>query len=363
MADSTIGQQRAQLRMANQHITQADFESAAEAVRWLGAVQSQDYGGGKWALGLRSSTLTDAVVEQAFNEGAILRTHVMRPTWHFVTREDIGWMLMLTAPRVLAITANYYRQVDLDEATLEQANAVIIRALEGGNQLTKAELGAVMQQAGIDTKEALRLGHIMGYAELHSIVCSGAMRGKQHTFALLSERAPQTRKLDREETLAELTRRYFRSHGPATLKDYAWWSGLTTADAKAGIEMAKSQLESAIIDGVEYWFTETPAVVPAPSPAVTLLPNYDELIVGYTDRSAIYDEDHSDKLDARGNVLFNYTILMDGRIVGTWKRTFKKGKVIIEANPFNPLSDAQMEALKSAGQRYADFYRLAVEFS
>jgi hypothetical protein len=359
MADTTI----AQLRMANQHIAQVDFESAAEAVRWLGAVQSQDYGGGKWALGLRSSMLTDAAVEQAFNEGAILRTHVLRPTWHFVTPEDIGWMLMLTAPRVLAITAGYYRQADLDEATLEQASAVIIRALEGGNQLTKAELGAVMQQAGIDTKEALRLGHIMGYAELHGLVCSGAIRGKQHTWALLSERAPQTRQLDRDDALAELTRRYFGSHGPATLKDYVWWSGLTTTDAKTGIEMVKSELERAIIDGTEYWFGETAAVAPAPSPAVTLLPNYDELIVGYTDRSAIYDEDHSDKLDARGNVLFNYTILMDGRIVGTWKRTFKKGKVIIEANPFYPLSEAQMVALRVAGQRYADFYGLAAELS
>jgi hypothetical protein len=353
----------AQQRLANQHITQPDFTSPAEAVRWLGAVQSQDYAGGKWALGLRSRTLTDAAVERAFNDGAILRTHVLRPTWHFVTREDIGWMLTLTAPRVLAITANYYRQVDLDDATFAKAHKVIVEALAGGKQMTRAELGKALTQAGIDTSELLRLGHIMGHAELHGIVCSGAMRGKQHTYALLSERAPQARTLTRDEALAELALRYFRSHGPATLKDYVWWSGLTTADAKAGIAMVKSQLESAIIEGVEYWFAETPEVAPAPSPSVTLLPNYDELIVGYTDRSAIHDNEHADKLDARGNVLFNYTILMDGRIVGTWKRTFKKGRVIIDASPFNPLTEAQMAALEAAGQRYADFYGLAAEFS
>ncbi len=228
-------------RLHNQMISQRTLTQPADVVQALGAVQAQDYEGAKWAVAQRTKDLTDAAFEQAFTAGAILRTHVLRPTWHFVTPTDIRWMLALTAQRVHAALNYHNRKLALDNALFAQSNAVLIKALQSGQQLTRTELGAFLQQADIATDDLLRLGHILIHAELEGIVCSGARRGKQFTYALLDERAPQAKTLARDEALAELAKRYFTSHGPATLKDYVWWSGLTVADAKAGIEMVKTQ--------------------------------------------------------------------------------------------------------------------------
>src|SRR6266568_4837740 len=236
-------------RLHNQFIAQQAFEKADDVVRWLGAVQAQDYAAAKWALGLRMQNSTDDLIEQAFTDGTILRTHVMRPTWHFVLPADIRWMLALTAPRVLATIAYYDRTLELDDAVFSQSNAVLAKALQGGKQLTRAELFSELQQAGIATDNLQRIGHILMHAELDGIICSGARRGKQFSYALLDERAPQARTLDCEEALAEFARRYFTSRGPATLQDFVWWSGLTVADARAGLEMVKPQLVHAVVDG------------------------------------------------------------------------------------------------------------------
>ncbi len=347
-------------RLHHQLIAQRTFDNPADVVQWLGAVQAQDYEGAKWAVAQRTNGLTDGAFEQAFSAGTILRTHVLRPTWHFITPADIRWMLALTAPRVKLLLSHYNRKLELDEALFAQSNAVLIEALQGGRQLTRAELGMALQQASIATKDLLRLSHIMIRAELDGIICSGAKRGKQFTYALLAERAPQAKSLSHEEALAELARRYFISHGPATLKDYVWWSGLTVTDAKAGIEMVKHQLIQAVIEGQTYWLGESIAMEKVCSPTAYLLPNYDEYIVGYTDRSAVYDTQHAEKLDARGNVLFNCMIVIDGKVVGTWKRTFKKGSVIVELTPFVPLSPAEIGAVTTATQRYGEFLSVAV---
>jgi len=206
----------------------------------LGAVQAQEYALAKWSLGQRSRDAHDAIVEQAIADGAILRTHVLRPTWHFVLPEDIRWMLDLTGPRVQASTGSYLRKLGLDEDVLMKANTKIERALRGGNQLMRKELKVVLEKGGIEV-DGVRLGFIMGDAELNGLVCSGARRGKQHTYALLSERAPDARVLDPDVALLELTLRYFTSHGPATVKDFNWWSSLRMADIRTGIEMAGSR--------------------------------------------------------------------------------------------------------------------------
>src|SRR5579859_7689416 len=229
-------------RLHNQFLSQQTFEKPGELVQWLGAVQAQDYGAAKWALGLRLHGTTDTMIEQAFAGGEILRTHVMRPTWHFVTPADIRWMLMLTAPRVLAASAYYFRLSELDDALFAKTNAALAEALQGDKQLTRSELALALQQAGIAVGDLLRLTYIIMRAELDGIICSGARRGKQFTYALLDERVPQSRVLDHNEALAEFALRYFTGHGPATLQDFVWWSGLTVADAKAGLEMASSQL-------------------------------------------------------------------------------------------------------------------------
>src|SRR5712692_202039 len=342
-------------RLHNQLITQRMFEKPGDVVQWLGAVQAQDYAAAKWALGLRMQGASDESIEQAFADGTILRTHVMRPTWHFVAPADIRWMLMLTAPRVNALNAYYYRQLELDDAVFLHSNVVLAKALQGGKQLTRAELVSVLKLAGIASDNLLRFTHIMMRAELDGIVCSGARRGKQFTYALLDERAPEARTLDRDEALAEFARRYFTSHGPATLQDFVWWSGLTLADARICLEMVTSQLMHEVVDGQTYWFSTSTLPAKDISQTVYLLPNFDEYIVGYTDRSAVFDASHTIKLDSRGNILFNHTIVLDGRVVGNWKRTMKKDTVILTPSLFTPLNEAETRAFTTSANHYGTF--------
>src|SRR5712691_7225652 len=278
----------AQQRLHNQLITRPMFEKPEDVVRWLGAVQSQDYAAAKWALGLRMQGVTDNAIEQAFADGAIIRTHVMRPTWHFVAPADIRWLLALTAPRINALNAYYYRKLELDDALFRHSNTVLANALQGGKQLTRSELASVLQQAGIAADNLLRSTYIIMRAELDGIICSGARRGKQFTYALLDERVPPTRNLDRDEALAEFARRYFTSHGPAALQDFVWWSGLSVADARAGLAMVTSQLIHEVVGGQTYWFSTSTAPAHDLSRTIYLLPNFDEYTVGYTDRSAVF---------------------------------------------------------------------------
>ncbi len=263
-------------------------------------------------------------------------------------------MLALTAPRVLATIAYYDRTLELDDAVFSQSNAVLAKALQGGKQLTRAELFSELQQAGIATDNLQRIGHILMHAELDGIICSGARRGRQFTYALLDERAPQIRTLDRNEALTELASRYFMSHGPATLQDFVWWSGLTVADAKAGLEMVTSQLMHEVIDSQTYWRSASTPPANDLSQTVYLLPNFDEYTVGYTDRSAIFDASDAEKFDTRGNVL-NPTIILDGLVVGTWKRTLKKDEVILTPSLFTTLNEAEARAFAASAKRYGAF--------
>ena len=347
------------LRLFNQRLSTTTFNNSGDVVGWLGAVQAQDYAGAKWALGQRIKNTTDADIEQAFNEGAILRTHVMRPTWHFVKPEDIRWMLALTAPRVNAISAHYYRRLELDKAIFKHSNAVLTKALQGGKQLTRAELTAVFQKNGIASGDLLRFTYLIVRAEQDGIVCSGARRGKQFTYALLDERAPHTRTLERDEALAELARRYFVSHGPATLQDFVWWSGLTMTDARKGLDSIRSELIHEVENGQTYWFADS-TLTRIPSPMAHLLPDYDEYTVGYTERSAIFDVSHTNKLDSRGSFLAQYTIVLDGRIAGTWKRIIKKSEVVIELAPFGTLTKTENRIIADAAERYGKFLGLSV---
>ncbi len=346
-------------RLQNQFITQQAFEKAGDVVRWLGAVQAQDYAAAKWALGLRMQNSTDDLIEQAFTDGTILRTHVMRPTWHFVLPADIRWMLALTAPRVKAAIAYYDRTLGLDDTFFTLSNALLAKALQGGKQLTRTELVSVLQQADIATDNLQRIGHIIMRAELDGIICSGARRGRQFTYALLDERVPQIRTLDRNEALAELASRYFMSHGPATLQDFVWWSGLTVADAKAGLEMVTSQLMYEVIDSQTYWRSASTPPANDLSQTVYLLPNFDEYTVGYTDRSAIIDASDAEKFNTRVNVL-NPIIVLNGRVVGTWKRTMNKDAVILTPSLFTPLNEAETRALDESANRYGTFLEMPV---
>lgn len=346
-------------RLQNQGLLQTDLTQPQQVVNWLGAVQSQDYAGAKWALGLRTHGLSDPDVDQAFADGSILRTHVLRPTWHFVSPTDIRWMLKLTAPRVRALMAYNDRQIELDKDTLKKSNHVLQKTLQGGKQLTRAELASALQKNRINTNE-LRLTHIVMHAELDGLICSGPRRGKQFTYALLEERVPEAKVLDHNDAAVELARRYFTSHGPATLRDFSWWSGLSAADVKSASEAIRAEFEGEVREGNTYWFKPAKKLKLAESRAY-LLPNYDEYTVGYADRSAIFDKSLTSKLDSRGSVLAQHVILTAGGIAASWKRTLKKNLVAIEVKLFRTLTGAESHALAEAAERYAIFLGLPFE--
>lgn len=344
-------------RLHNQHITQPTSTRPADIVRSLGPIQAQDYAGAKWGLGLRAQHATDDAIEQAFADGAILRTHLMRPTWHFVAPADIRWILALTAPRVNTLSGYYYRLSELDDALFLRSNAVLEKALQGGKQLMRSEIQLILEQAGIATND-MRLTHILMRAELDMVICSGARRGKQFTYALLAERVPEVPMLEKDEALAELARRYFTSRGPATIEDFVWWSGLTTTDARAGLEMIRSALLHEVIEGKTYWLASSTPPATDTVPIAYLLPSYDEYTIAYKDRSAVLAA--GDAIQTR-NGIFSPIIVVDGCIVGTWKRTIKKDAVLIETMLFSPNDERRARAISAALDRYSAFLNMPVE--
>ena len=341
-------------RLRNQRLTGPPFEKPEDVVRWLTAVQSQDYAGAKWAIAQRTREVDNADIDELFNDGRILRTHIMRPTWHFVMPEDIRWMLKLTAPRVNAMNAYYYRKLELDDALFRRSNRAIAKALRDENQLTRDELAKVLNEAGIEA-DRLRLAYLVARAELDAIICSGALRGKQFTYALLDERVPKCETLDRDEALAELTQRYFTSHGPALLRDYAWWSGLTMGDAKAGIEMASPHLDHQTVDGKTYWFGNLGTTARSKAPTIHLLPNYDEYLIAYKDRATSTSPSVEECLRSNDGVLNAHLIVLNGQLIGGWRRTIKKDEVTIDADLLLKLSNAEKGALRLAADRYRRF--------
>ncbi len=339
-------------RLHNQRLVRSPFRTPAEVVAWLGAVQAQDYGGARWGLGQRAKDMSDAIVEQAFDEGHILRTHVLRPTWHFVNPRDIRWMLALTAPRVRAAMAYYDRKLELDRATFARSRSVLERTLRGRQWKTRAELGSCLARAGI-VATGQRLGHLMMDAELEGVICSGPRRGNQFTYALVEERAPRARALRRDEALAELARRYFQSHGPATLRDFTWWSGLTVRDARAGLEAVRPALRPETI-GETTFFSLPSRAQPSPEGAAHLLPNYDEYLVAYQDRGTPVFPYAGSAASRKGGAFVHHLIL-GGRLVGGWRRTGKSRDVLVEVAPYTRLGRDETRALGAAVDRYGQF--------
>ncbi|HJU90280.1 MAG TPA: winged helix DNA-binding domain-containing protein [Gemmatimonadaceae bacterium] len=353
-----------QRRLAGQDLVAPPITTPVDVVRRLGAMQAQDYSGAKWAIGLRSRNLVDATVERAMADGSIIRTHVLRPTWHFVAPADIRWMLALTAPRVKATMASYDRKLELDDAVFRRSNAAITRALRDGAQLTRSELADALRRARVDVTGSQRLAHLVARAELDGVVCSGAPRGKKFTYALLEERVPPARALDRDEALLELTTRYFATRGPATMKDFAWWSGLTVADATRGLQMAGQVLENDVMDGSRYWFDASAPPRRAPrmrSPASHLLPNYDEYFIGHKDRRAIGARLASTAIVTGGSALISNVIVIDGQLVGGWKRTLLKDSAIVEASLLARLTAREVGAVSAAARAYGKFLGVPVE--
>lgn len=341
-------------RLANQHLTGRLLATPRAVVERLGAVQGQDYAGAKWAIGQRAAGATDTDVEAALDDGTLLRTHVLRPTWHIVLADDIRWMLELTAPRVKARMAVYDRRLGLDDAVFERSNRALENALRGGRHVTRREAAQILTNAGIDAAETQRLGHLMMRAELDAVVVSGVRRGKQSTYALLDERAPSAARLSRDEALVRLATTYFTTRGPATLQDFSWWSGLTAVEARRGVEAAGNALRSEETDGREYWSGPARRIVHPKSPFARLLSNYDEYFIAYKDRSAI-SASPVKRQWAPG--LNDHVLSIDGRLVGRWTRTFTKSDVVLEVES-RRLTRGERDAVVEQAERFGAFMQL-----
>ena len=333
-------------RMDRHRLAKPGSPRAADLVAWFGAVQAQDYAAAKWALALRMrGEVTDADLDEAFNDGRILRTHVMRPTWHFVAADDIRWLLEVTAPRVHQALAFGRRYFGLTDAHQRRAARTIERALERDECLTRSELAGDLGRAGLPAA-GVPLAFVTIYAEIEGVICSGPRRGKQFTYALLDRRAPQARRVPRDQALGELTRRYFRSHGPATVRDFVWWSGLTTIDAKRGLEIVRARRES--IDGLTYWTVGPRRAIGAARDVVHLLPVYDEYLVAYRDLDAV----------PRGKAVWGVlpqAIVSGGQVVGAWKATRGSAAPKVDVRLARSLSRAEHRQLDRAIQRYTRF--------
>ncbi len=340
-------------RLRAQRLAGDRLATPAGVVAWSGAVQAQEVDEALWSVGLRARDCRAADVVAAWDRGEIVRTHVLRPTWHFVAAADLRWLLRLTGPRVLAKLAGRHRELGLDAATLHRARAALTGALADRRPRTRPQLGEVLEAAGIDTA-GQRIAHIVMEAELRGTLCSGPRAGRRHTYVLLDERVPAAPERSRDDDVAELAARYFTSHGPATPRDFAWWSGLTVADATAGVAAAGDRLESIRAAGAR-WIAGPPAADPprAPHPPqALLLGTYDELLVAYRDLRFVSADGHP------GDALRRRPVVLDGRTVGGWTRTLRRRAIELEVVLDAALATDDLAALHAATDRFGTFFEL-----
>jgi hypothetical protein len=349
----------ASIRLISQQIAATNFKTPKQIVAWMGAMQAQDYAMVKWAIGIRLPNSTEQIIETAIHNGDIIRTHVLRPTWHIVSADDIPWMLALTAPRVKAAMKLRRQELGLSESILAKSNAVLEKALHGGKHCTREELVAELAKAKIATDEN-RASHLFAWAELDGILCSGGTQAGKPTYALLEERVPKTKALTREEALAKLAQKYFASHAPASLQDFVWWSGLSVSDAKHGLEMVKSGFVSESIDSKTYWLPNSFSMPKKDHETVYLLPAFDEFLISYRDRSAALPfENHTKTVSSNG--IFRPMVVVNGQVTGIWKRTIKKDKVLVETELFTPLNPTTQSLIAKAAIGYGRFLEKKVE--
>ncbi len=322
-------------RLHKQQIAQQQFQKPNELLNWMGAMQAQDYEMSKWAVALRLPNANENKIETALNNGELIRTHILRPTWHIVSAENLRWMMDLSAPQLTKTLNSYCKQVGLGAKTLVKAEKIILKVLAKNNHCTRDEIMSVLQKEKINTTD-LRSAHIMFHAELNGVVCNGIRKGKDITYALLDERIPQTKKINREEALAKLATIYFQSHSPATLKDFSWWSGLNQTDAKKAIDFISKNLEQIEVGEQTYFVLQSNEKI-KPNSEIHLLPAFDEYIISYNHRLDVVDKNNAPKVFTN-NGIFKPMIVQDGKIIGTWKRTITGKKLKTEVFPFEKIS-------------------------
>lgn len=341
-------------RLHSQRIASPIPDTPSEVVKHLGAVQAQDYSAALWAVGLRTKDATQANVEQAIARGEIIRTWPMRGTLHLIAPEDVRWMLSLMAARTITLNAaRIEREYGLDTKTLTQCRKIIARALADGQPQTRGVLYAALEKAG-QSASAQRSLHILGRLAMEGMICQGPRIGKQPSFVLLDAWVPKSTELSREQALGELALRYFHSHGPATVHDLAWWSGLTLKDVQTALTLAKSFLQQEAIDDAVYWFNPDIAKMSTEAAGVHLLPAFDEYLVGYKDRSAALDPAHTRQVVGL-NGLYAPNIAIEGRVAGIWKRSLDKQGTALSITELRPLKKHEHAAIAVAAERLGRF--------
>jgi len=344
-------------RAGIQQITSPRFKKVEDVVGSLGAMQAQDFAGAKWSIGLRLPGTTEADIERAIEERAIIRTWALRGTLHFVAARDIHWILTLIAPRLHANQVAPFRKVSLTDSALHKSQDIMRRVLQGGNTITRKALLQEIQDGGVSVED-IRANFILLRAAVDGVICSGPRQGKEYTFVLLDEWVKPPAPITREEALANLAKCYFKGHGPATLQDYIWWSGLSRAEAQQGMGLASKSLSSVEVDDQKYFMGRNKTELHKDT-QVHMLPGFDELLLGYTDRSASLAPVFAKRVAANKNGLFAATLVSDGEVIGLWKRTLVKDKVMIAVEPLKPFSKAQHRAITQAVKRYGSFLGMA----
>ena len=329
-------------------------------MRWFGAMQAQEFAIARWAIAQRTSAESAPAVDRAFRDGIVLRTHIIRPTWHFVLAADLRWLLVASAPRVHALNAYPYRLCGIDGKVANKTQRVLARALEG-KELTRVELGQALEQGGIEAS-GMRLGYVLMRAELDGVIVSGAQRGKQRTYAAFDERVPPAPEKGADEALAELTRRYFVARGPATIRDYARWASLTLREARRCLEMVETSLEREELDGRTYFFDPKLPSARVKSPPVDLVQCYDECIMSYSESKDVLRPRVGGKANLTNGGFF-HAILLDGQLAGHFRLTGNDGKVCFNARLYRPLRRTERRALDAAVERYGRFAGVSLHTS
>lgn len=342
------------IRLYNQLLLTHDIIKPHEIVSWMGAMQSQALDMAKWAIGTRLENRNVKDIDEALNTGEIIRTHILRPTWHFVSAEDIHWMFDLSNPRLKPIYRSYAKTFGADESLIYHVVPLLEKVLVGGKHLTKQEIGDALSEQDIKLDE----GHLqltISYAEMEGIIVNGRQKGNKQTFTLFEEWVPRKKTICKEEALECLVRRFFTSHGPATIHDFIWWSGLTATECRQAIEMIRADFICETINGRDFWMrndTKSPSV---DKDFALLLPPFDEFVVSYKNRSEIIEEAHYAKVMTK-NGLFSPTIMLNGEIIGSWKKVSQKGSSRIELSFFEKTPKKKQDLFKSEIKRLEYFY-------
>lgn len=344
----------AAIRFYNQQLANHNLKTPKQLIAWMGAMQAQDYGMAKWGIGARLVGITNKQVEEAINKGDIIRTHVMRPTWHFVSVDDIHWMLQLTAPRIKALLKASDKLLELTPDFISKTNAIIEKALSANNHLTRTELGHIISEKGIEL-DTRRLTHIMYHAEQDRLVCNGTVINNKQTYCLLEEKAPKPNKFDKDEALGKLAQKYFGSHAPATLQDFVWWSGLTVTEVKRAVQIINTNVVAEIIDGETYMFNKSANIDFKLPNTAQLLPAFDEFLVSYKNRSHVLADEHYSKIINSKNGMFKPFVLYNAQVIGGWKKVTSKKGVDVEVDYFVTPTKTMQTAVEKAVNEYKAF--------